>query len=423
MDPDQENTLYLNQIVQKAADHILGPGELGLVMARAGVGKTSFLARLALSELACGREVLHIALGQNLEQVNAHYQYLYRKWVTLKEPTKEPTDVLDNFDNLVRHRAIQAYSNKVLTTDQMENAIDVFSKHLGLHPNVIVVDGLDWSSVAEKDIQGLKNTAKQTGAYLWMSARTDQDCTESGSQCLKETAGDAYSKVELALCMDPKGREVEVVVVRPDDGEVFRLDEDSMLPGAADSEPAAIKADPSEFVLHSGGAKGTEAEFGACAEKWGLVEKNFSYKGREVVRSRGLVLLSAQELKQGAVSHAYLQAHLHREFSKDPDFKKVLQSIWHQVNQASEVFSVGVINSDGTVKGGTGWAVELARHQKKQVHVYDQEKKSWYLWENKQWEKVEKPVISCNCFAGTGTRNLNSDGKKAIQGLFDRAFG
>ena len=55
-------------------------------------------------------------------------------------------------------------------------------------------------------------------------------------------------------------------------------------------------------------------------------------------------------------------------------FQKILQTIWHQVATAGEVFVVGRLQEDDTVKGGTGWAVELARHFKKPLFVFDQEK-------------------------------------------------
>src|SRR5262249_18368960 len=113
---------------------------------------------------------------------------------------------------------------------------------------------------------------------------------------------------------------------------------------------------------------------------------------------------------------------MHRNYSMTPLFKKVIQSIWHQVNTAGEVFVVGTILPDNTVKGGTGWAAELAKHWGKPVHVYDQERKGWYEWQSSGWEATAEPRISRTRFAGTGTRFLSADGKKAIRGLFERSF-
>ena len=61
---------------QQRIAHGLGPGELGMVMAGAGVGKTAFLIHIALGELQAGRHVVHIALGQTLDNVQMIYETL-----------------------------------------------------------------------------------------------------------------------------------------------------------------------------------------------------------------------------------------------------------------------------------------------------------------------------------------------------------
>src|SRR5690606_15554262 len=117
------------------------------------------------------------------------------------------------------------------------------------------------------------------------------------------------------------------------------------------------------------------------------------------------------ELAQGAVSQVYMEAHMHRRYPATPLFQKTLQSIWHQVNTSQEVFAVGLILPDDTVKGGTGWAAELARVWHKPVHVYDQERRGWFLWQDKEWVPVQDPVISARRFTGTGTRYLSDHGR------------
>ncbi|OFX20597.1 MAG: hypothetical protein A2V77_21845 [Anaeromyxobacter sp. RBG_16_69_14] len=192
-----------------------------------------------------------------------------------------------------------------------------------------------------------------------------------------------------------------------------------------DGEPAASVGLPARsYTLLATGSAGAEAEFGACAERWGLHEVNFTFRGRdEIARSRGQIELSEDELKLGEVSSAYLKAHMHRSYPDTPAFRRVLQAIWHQVSTAGEVFSVGTIMPDRTAHGGTGWAVELARHWGKPVHMFDQERKRWFVWKDRDWAEEQPPVITRERFAGTGTRSLSDEGTTAIHALFERSFG
>ena len=132
---------------------------------------------------------------------------------------------------------------------------------------------------------------------------------------------------------------------------------------------------------------------------------------------------SEAELERGSVSEAYIKAQLHRSLPDTATFQRLLKSIWHQVSTAGEVFVIGEILDDDTVKGGTGWGAELAKHLKKPVHVYDQTKSYWLTWRGDGWTQVDPPRISRSRFTGTGTRFLSDVGRNAIDALFDRSFG
>ena len=80
------------------------------------------------------------------------------------------------------------------------------------------------------------------------------------------------------------------------------------------------------------------------------------------------------------------------------------------------------ILDDNTVKGGTGWAVELAKLFNRPLSVYDQAKDHWYTWKQGAWVQ-ENPKISHDTFVGSGTRNLSENGRQAINRLFEEAFG
>ena len=74
------------------------------------------------------------------------------------------------------------------------------------------------------------------------------------------------------------------------------------------------------------------------------------------------------------------------------------------------------------MKGGTGWAAELARHFHKPVFVFDQPKRTWFSWDGSDWKATEDVKVRRTRFAGTGTRFLDDSGKKAIDELFTRSF-
>ena len=137
---------------------------------------------------------------------------------------------------------------------------------------------------------------------------------------------------------------------------------------------------PSDCVLYSGGLRGAEATFGALAERYGIEEVNFTFDGHQIERTRGVRTLSHAELKHGEVSLAYVAKLMHRHYPDTDYIKRVLQTIWHQVNNAQEVFVVGKVLDDDTVMGGTGWGAEFAKLCNKPVCVFDQDRNGWLRW-------------------------------------------
>ena len=57
------------RVLEQSIHGGLGRGNLGVVMARHGVGKTAFLVGVALDDLMRGRKVLHVSLEQPVDRV------------------------------------------------------------------------------------------------------------------------------------------------------------------------------------------------------------------------------------------------------------------------------------------------------------------------------------------------------------------
>ncbi len=183
----------------------------------------------------------------------------------------------------------------------------------------------------------------------------------------------------------------------------------------------------SDSILFSGGAPGAEAQFGALAERLGIDEVNFTFEGHKIARHRGVRVLNHEELQGGDVSLAYAGRLMHRTYTDSPTIRKVLQTLWYQVNSGQEIYVIGTILDDRTVRGGTGWGAEFAKLCNKPLHVFDQDKDAWFWWDGDDWKQVHDqamaPVIKHQHFTGTGTRSLKSNGKRAIEELFTRSFG
>jgi len=404
----------------------LGAGHLGVIMAPAGVGKSACLVQIGLDALLRERPVLHVAVGQSVEHVAARYDALF-------DELAERVDLADRRgvrESIAHRRLIWSSAQGAFGPRGLDEALAAFQAHLEVAPRTLLVDGFEWGEPGcAAAIGAIKASAARIGAEIWMTARDARRLEPGRDRRIAPLSDDCAALVDVGIFLEPHGRHARLTLVKdferyPATDVALVLEGGTLRLPSDDEAPPPVELYPEEFTLLASGSAGAEEEFGACAERWGVREVNFTFAGRdELARTRGLVELSDDELKVGEVSPAYVKAHLHRALPESDRLRRVLQVIWHQVSTAGEVFSVGAVNPDKTARGGTGWAVELARHWGKPVHLFDQERKRWFRWDERDWIPEAPPAITRERFAGAGTRTLTEDGRAAIRGLFERTFG
>lgn len=384
----------------------LGASDVVLVHARAGVGKSALLLHLALERILRGEHVLHVALRDGQQAVRDAYETALAGLLRGARANERQDALLA----MERHRTIHVCTGGAVGPARLEHLLAALTDLTGVRPALVVVDGY----------------LPMPGELPALAALADQRVLALA--CAFTPAGETPTQpgvMELEMTSDRAG--VSLHVRRGRDGAPgtapLRLDaalfvarEEVPLP-APDTALVA-----GECTLYSGGLVGAEAAFGTCAERWGVREVNFTFDGHAQARTRGAYPLTEQALAQGDVSLAYVSRRLRRSYGESSVIKRVLQSLWHQVGAAQEVFVIGAIQEDGTVTGGTGWSVELARMWNKRLWVFDQDKDTWFRWNGDDWIDGT-PVIDAPTFCGTGTRYLAPNGQAAIEALFARSFG
>jgi len=415
------------RILEESIHGGLGAGNLGVVMARAGVGKTICLVQIALDDLMREKHVLHVALGhQTVDHVHSWYDSLFEDMANLTD-LENRAEVAEA---VKKGRIIHVVPENRLSPEELEKTLKIYGEHLDFCPQAIIVDGYDWEGSTVQvaaNIGALKATASRIGAELWVSAQSHREDTGLHPMSVTKPVADFVDLLDVVILLEPEADHASIRLLKDHDAPaphdtILKLHCDTMRLVADGDEHSVSRLPASGCTLLSGGASGSEAAFGELAEQYGLAEINYSFEGHQISRTRGVLQLSEKELKRGAVVPSYVQAQMHRNYPQTPLFKKILQSIWHQVNTARQVFIVGVINEDHTIKGGTGWAAELGKHLHKEVFVYDQERRGWYMWSGHEWSTVDEPRITARRFAGGGSRNLSDHGRAELESLFARSF-
>jgi hypothetical protein len=174
----------------------------------------------------------------------------------------------------------------------------------------------------------------------------------------------------------------------------------------------------SEYILHSGGAKGADTYFEEIGREFGLTQFNHYWHGKMNPSSKPEDEISEDDFNEGVeMVHKANSILKRRGFEK---YMNLLARNWCQVKYSDATYAIGEIKSN-KVSGGTGWACSMSILEDKPLYVFDQNKEQWYFWNVDKFEVCVTPKLTKN-FAGIGTRKINDSGIVAIRKLYEKTF-
>jgi len=153
------------RLLEKGLHGGLGRGNLGLVLAAPGVGKSSFVVGVALDELLRSKPVLHIACDHSVQHVRDHYDTVFEDLAATTH-LENPAVVRAELD---RQRRIRAYPSSAFDAKRLREALEL-ERELGVRPELIVVDGLDIEARSREELEQWAKLAREAQAEIWITA-------------------------------------------------------------------------------------------------------------------------------------------------------------------------------------------------------------------------------------------------------------
>ena len=151
----------------------LGLGNLGVIVARHGIGKTALLVGIALDEAMRGRKTLHVSLDNTVDHVREFYDEIF---IDLAHSARleDPAAVRLEME---RNRIIHTYAGKSFTIHKLRHAIGFLKEYVHFNPVCVVLEGFDFERATLQDVEAFRQLAVDFNVELWMSAITHRGQT------------------------------------------------------------------------------------------------------------------------------------------------------------------------------------------------------------------------------------------------------
>ena len=190
----------------KATTASLKAGEMGLVSAKKGLGKTSVLVQFALDDLLKGKTVVHVSFDQHSSNVISWYTSVMAE-IAKK---KNLSNLSEISEDIVRNRIILNFNRETFTLPKVVKTL----KEGGLNIDAIIVDGLDIDNRPIENIKCFKDYIVEENITAWFSLTNESPLLE---ETLPAEKLDLFASVTHIF---PNGGNIYLGVLKNGEGKV-----------------------------------------------------------------------------------------------------------------------------------------------------------------------------------------------------------
>jgi len=193
-------------VIDELTDGGLGPGELGVVMAPSGIGKSWFLSKIACSAVQQGMNVLHYTLELSESYVGQRYTTILTG-IQTSEHKERKDEIIRKIKNTPGRVRIKYYPPQFASAKTLSAHIEKL-KASGFNPNLIIIDYADLLKSGNGARDGLY--AELGGIYeelrglsgeqqipIWTATQTNRAAIDH-EIIGADSVGDSYKKVQTA---------------------------------------------------------------------------------------------------------------------------------------------------------------------------------------------------------------------------------
>ena len=189
----------------------LGRGNIGVVVARHGIGKTAFLVGIALDEAMRGRKTVHVSLDKTVDHMREFYDEIFMDLAH----SAQLEDLASARLEMERNRIIHTYAGKSFTIPKLRHSINFLKEYARFDPACLIVEGFDFERATMEDMKGFQQLAGDFNVEMWMSAVTHRGAPND--QGIPAPVGKLASTMAVIVQMTDESDGVQLSLLKDHD--------------------------------------------------------------------------------------------------------------------------------------------------------------------------------------------------------------
>lgn len=218
------------RVLEMSSRKGLGKGNLGVLMARAGVGKTACLIHIAFDKLFRKERLVHISLEDMPEKITSYYNVIFYDLVkALGMDNEHEVRML-----LERNRMILSYLNRSFEIDRLRDNLHNLVENIELDPDALIVDGLEFPKAGREIFEGFKEIAEEFDTEIWFSALSHRHIADINKRGIPYPCNHIDDLFSIIIQLEPTQSGVFLKLLKDHENEIapdmrVRLDPNTFL--------------------------------------------------------------------------------------------------------------------------------------------------------------------------------------------------
>jgi hypothetical protein len=202
---------------------------LGLIMARAGLGKTAILVQIAMDSMLRGQKVLHVSIGEGLEKAKAWYEDIF-KYIAEGFQLEQAADVENE---LMRNRMIMTFKEAAFSRPKLEERLNDLVYQNIFRPDIVLVDGYDFASADYDSVMDLKEMMAAMNVQGWFSALRHRDDNRKSAAGVPAPCHEVDGLFDTVIILQPEKDSILLNIIKDEydgaAGKILNLDPSTMM--------------------------------------------------------------------------------------------------------------------------------------------------------------------------------------------------
>jgi replicative DNA helicase len=204
------------EVIDELADGGLGKGELGVMVAPAGIGKSWALVNVAANAVKAGKTVLHYTLELNEAYVGLRYDSVFTG-IAAQNLKYNIDDVKEKLKTIKGNLVVKYYPTKGASVNTISSHIEK-CKMQGIKPDLVIVDYADLlrgtGKTSELRIQlgniyeDLRGLAGEQELPVWTASQANRSALQE-DVIQADKIAESYSKIMTADFVVSLSRKIE----------------------------------------------------------------------------------------------------------------------------------------------------------------------------------------------------------------------